>query len=402
MLVSEGNCNLMHDVVGNGQLIASLSDSDQLRAILATSPAAMIVIDEQGTIQGFGKAAEAMFGYSEVDMIGENVSKLMAEPHRSRHDGYLQHYVETGERRIMEATRVENACDSQGHIFPVEISVGEAWADDTRYFVGFLRDVGQVEQSRREMQRLLEELAHISRVSAMGALATSIAHELNQPLTSIANYAEGVRDMLAREKIGGEANAELVEILDSCSKQAVRAGKLLHRLRDFVKGGETRREPVDISVLLDDAIKLSLINGFRRNVKIDLKLEPDLPKLYVDPLQAQQVLFNLIRNAFEAMHAEESGGHCVRICAKQVEGGMVEFSVADSGTGIDPDIRETLFENFVTTKGGGMGVGLAICRQIVEAYGGKITADSHGELGGAIVTFTLPVMNHDTPEAEAG
>ncbi|MFY7746267.1 MAG: ATP-binding protein [Erythrobacter sp.] len=370
-------------------LISSLSQGEQLRVILEASPSAMIVIDDAGIIRGFGKAAQKLFGYSEAEAIGHNIGMLMAPPHAARHDAYLKRYQKTRERRMMGFTRVENACDCQGHIFPVEITLGEAQSDGRTYYIGFVRDVGERLADRRQLRDILDELAHASRVSAMGAFATAIAHELNQPLTAIANYAEGVRDMLARRTEMAD-RAQLVDILDKCSKQAVRAGQLIHRLRDFVRGGQPKIELVDASALVDNSVTLAMINGFRRNVRLETDIPRGLPQVAVDPVQAQQVLFNLIRNAFEAMHADDSAGHRLRISVLPHDENQIEFVIEDSGSGIDPEVADRMFESFVTTKGGGMGVGLSICKQIVESYGGAIWATHSSGLGGAAFHFTLP------------
>lgn len=370
-------------------LIASLSQSDQLRVILETSPAAMVVIDDGGIIRGFGRAAQKLFGYSQEQAIGQNVAILMAPPHVARHDAYLKRYHKTHERRMMGFTRVENACDCNGHVFPVEITLGEAHVEGRTYYIGFLRDVGEQLADRRQLRDILDELAHASRISAMGAFATAIAHELNQPLTAITNYAEGVRDILARHTDLADRE-QLVEILDSCSRQAVRAGQLIHRLRDFVRGGPPRLELTDPSALVDNSVTLAMINGFRRDIRLEIAIAPGLPKVAVDPVQAQQVLFNLIRNAFEAMHAEEGIGGRLRIEAMPHDEDHVEFVIEDSGPGIDPQVSDRMFESFVTTKGGGMGVGLSICKQIVESYGGSIWATCARSLGGAAFHFTLP------------
>ncbi len=350
----------------------------------------MVVIDGQGRIHGFGKAAQRLFGYAANEAIGQNVSMLMASENAERHDFYLKRYAETGERRMIGHTRVENARDRDGKIFPVEISLGEARSQGTTYFVGFLRDVTEQLADRRQTREMLAELAHASRVSTMGAFATAIAHELNQPLTAIANYTEGLRDLLSgRSDI--ENRQEYVDILDTCSKQAVRAGELLHRLRDFVRRGEPHVELVDADSLIDNSLTLALIDGFRQNVIVERDIQQDLPLVAADPLQAQQVLFNLISNAFEAMHASESGGHKLRIDARIHDDRQIEFIVEDSGPGIDPAVADRMFENFVTTKGGGLGVGLAICRQIVEANGGSIWPTKADKLGGARLHFTLPI-----------
>jgi two-component system sensor kinase FixL len=381
--------NAMIEVDTQDALIASLSRSDQLRVILETSPAAMVVIDQEGIIRGFGKAAQKLFGYPEGTAIGQNVSILMAQPHAARHNFYLKRYHATRERRMMGFTRVENACDCDGHVFPVEITLGEAEADGETYYIGFLRDVGKQLADRRQLRTILDELAHASRISAMGAFATAIAHELNQPLTTINNYAEGLRDILARRTDLADRE-QLVEILDSCSKQAVRAGQLIHRLRDFVRGAQPRIELADAEELINSSVTLAMINGFRRDVRLETVLPSGLPPVCVDPVQAQQVMFNLMRNAFEAMHIGDGSSGRLRIEALMHDENHVEFVVEDNGPGIDPQVADRIFESFMTTKGGGMGVGLAICKQIVESHGGAIWANRSPSLGGAAFHFTLP------------
>jgi two-component system sensor kinase FixL len=183
---------------------------------------------------------------------------------------------------------------------------------------------------------------------------------------------------------------QLVDILDKCSKQAVRAGQLIHRLRDFVRGGQPKIELVDAAALVDNSVTLAMINGFRRNVRLETDIPRGLSQVAVDPVQAQQVLFNLIRNAFEAMHADDSAGHRLRISVLPHDENQIEFVIEDSGSGIDPEVADRMFESFVTTKGGGMGVGLSICKQIVESYGGAIWATQSAGLGGAAFHFTLP------------
>src|SRR5687767_6091536 len=169
-----------------------------LRSILETAPDAIVVIDEAGRMLSFSTSAERMFGYKEVEVLGENVSILMPSPDRERHDGYLERYMRTGERRIIGIGRVLTARHRDGATFPIELSVGEARIGDDRVFTGFIRDLTERQQAELRVHDLQSVLAHVQRVSEMGTLATSLAHELNQPLTAIANYVETARDMLER------------------------------------------------------------------------------------------------------------------------------------------------------------------------------------------------------------
>lgn len=367
----------------------SITHSDHAQMLMSIVPVAMIVIDTGGIIRAFSKAAEETFGYGEAEVLGRNVAILMGKPHRARHDDYIARYLATGEKRIMGGPRLENARHADGHTFPMELTIGETWYEGAHFFVGFVRPLGKPEFEQRQIGAMLTELAHTSRVAAMGALATAIAHELNQPLTSIANYAEGLRTMIGQGP-DFEGREHCLEILDKCCGQAIRSGQLLHRLREFVKGGEPHREAASAAHLINEALSLALINGYRKSIHVDTVLDDDLPCLNVDALQVQQVLFNLLRNSFEAMDSQPGERHDLVIHARRGEGGLVHISVEDSGPGIDPEIAEIVFNSFVTTKAGGMGVGLAICKQIVEAHGGAIWADNASALGGAAFHLTLP------------
>ena len=176
-----------------------------LRSILATVPDAMVVIDEKGTILSFSAAAETMFGYAEADVVGQNVKLLMPSPDRERHDQYLVNYLTTGKRKIIGIGRVTSGLHRDGSTFPMELSVGEAWLGERRIFTGFIRDLTERQQTLLRLQDLQSELAHVGRVSEMGTLASSLAHELNQPLTAVASYCESARDLLDNEPDGGDA-----------------------------------------------------------------------------------------------------------------------------------------------------------------------------------------------------
>lgn len=361
----------------------------QLRAFFLIVPVAMVMADGFGTIRAASQRTGQLFGYDEDELIGQNVRMLMGSPHREAHDGYLAHYHETGERRIIGNPRVENAQHKDGHAIAVEITIGETELAGEKLFLGVLRPLEAQESNRQQIQTMLSELSHMSRISAMGALGTAIAHELNQPLSIIANFTEGAREILCKRKDADELQ-EVIDVLEKCGQQAVRAGHLLQRLREFVKSGSPLNSRATAEDVVDASISLALINGYRRTVTIDRRVEPDLPVLAIDPLQGEQVLFNLIRNAFEAMEQVSERAHRLIISVRRKTGDYVEFAVEDAGPGIDPEIGNTLFTSFVTTKAGGMGLGLPICRQIVEAYGGRLENEPACELEGARFVFTLP------------
>ncbi len=366
-----------------------------LRSILETAPDAIVVIDEKGCMLSFSASAERMFGYSEEEVIGENVSMLMPSPDRERHDSYLDRYLRTGERRIVGIGRVLTARHRDGATFPIELSVGEARIGDDRVFTGFIRDLTERQQAELRVHDLQSVLAHVQRVSEMGTLATSLAHELNQPLTAIANYVETVRDLL--RKVPDEETLPIIrEALDECASQSVRAGQIVRRLRDFISRGETERHIESLQRLITEASALALVGAGELTMEVDVQLDPIADRVLVDRIQIQQVILNLIRNAIEAM--AEFAVRRLLIYSEREPGGFIRVTVADSGPGLAPEVAEHLFEPFRSTKASGMGLGLSISATIVSAHGGRIWAEP-SKLGGTAFHFT--VIDADSEEAKA-
>jgi len=361
----------------------ALSRRQYLRAIIDTVPDAMIVIDSRGRIIAFGNGAEDMFGYRESELIGENVSTLMPSPDRERHDEYLDRYLKTGEKRIIGIGRLTTARRRSGATFPIDLSVGEARIGSERVFTGFIRDLTESEEAERRLHGLQAELAHVSRISSMGTLATSLAHELNQPLTAIVNYVETARDMLGDPDPA--TIATLKEALSECAGEAMRAGQIVRRLRDFIARGETDRHVVSLERLVNEASALALVNG-DSTVEVEIQLDGKADSVFVDRIQIQQVILNLLRNAVEAM--EGTRQRRIRITSKRAGGGFVEVTIADSGPGLDAEVAERLFQPFVSTKSSGMGLGLSICHTIINGHGGRIWAEA-SDLGGTSFHFTL-------------
>lgn len=364
-----------------------------LRSILAAVPDAMVVIDERGSILSFSAAAERMFGYAEIDVVGRNVSMLMPEPDRQRHDSYLQRYLATGERRIIGSGRIVSGLRRDGGTFPMELQVGEANTDGHRIFTGFIRDLTEKQRGELKLQELQSDLIHVSRLSAMGTMASTLAHELNQPLTAIANYLEAARDLLNRENRSADLDQMLLEAIGESAKEALRAGGIVRRLRDFVSRGEVEKHVEDLPRLIDESSRLALIGARERGVTADFIISGKVGLVLVDRIQIQQVLVNLIRNAVEAM--ADSPVRELTIAARPGGKGMVRISVADTGPGIDPRLRAQLFQAFASTKEHGMGLGLSICRTIVEAHGGRIWTEPRAG-GGTIFQFTI--MGADAEE----
>src|SRR5690242_15254836 len=318
-----------------------------LRSILATVPDAMVVIDEVGSIVSFSAAAEKMFGYSEVEVIGKNVKMLMPNPDRDRHDQYLLNYLRTGKRKIIGIGRVTTALHRDGNTFPIELAIGEAWVGEKRIFTGFIRDLTERQQTLLRLQDLQSELAHVGRVSEMGTLASSLAHELNQPLTAVASYCESARDLLQSEP-NVETLAMVREAMDEAAKQAVRAGQIVRRLRDFMSHGETERRVESLQRLINEANALALVGSREHGIDAQLSLDPDADLVFVDRIQVQQVLVNLIRNAIDAM--VESPVRCLTIRTAHAKDSYIEVIIGDTGSGISEAVAPQLFQPFVTSK----------------------------------------------------
>lgn len=357
-----------------------------LRSILATVPDAMVVIDEVGSILSFSAAAEKMFGYSEAEVIGKNVKMLMPSPDRERHDQYLVNYLRTGKRKIIGIGRVTTALHRDGRTFPIELAVGEAWSEDKRIFTGFMRDLTERQQTLLRLQDLQSELAHVGRVSEMGTLASSLAHELNQPLTAVASYCESARDLLGDEP-DPETFAMIREAMNEAASEAIRAGQIVRRLRDFMSHGETERRVESLQRLINEANALALVGSREHGIDVKLSLDSTADLVFVDRIQVQQVLINLIRNAIDAMIDSPVRALCIR--TSRGADSFVEVAVEDSGSGISDSIAPQLFQPFVTSKQSGMGIGLSICRTIVEAHGGRIWFEPRAG-GGTVFHFTLP------------
>ena len=359
------------------------SESALLRSILETVPDAMIVIDERGTVQFFSSAAERLFGYAASEVSGQNVRMLMPQPYQEQHDSYLERYRRTGERRIIGIGRVVVGRRKDGSTFPMELSVGEANRNGPRLFTGFVRDLTERQQTERRLHELQDGLLHVSRVRSMGQMAAALAHELNQPLTATANYVRAALRLLGAP----EPNLDRVrQAMNLAVDQTLRSGEIIRRLRTFVARGEVLRQSQSVAVLIEEGCGLALVGAKERGIKVLISMEPDLPEALVDRVQIQQVLLNLIRNAMEAMDGCAARDLTIGASPRAEH---VIVSVADTGIGVPPEIEAKLFQPFVTTKPQGMGIGLSVCRTIVEAHGGRLWMELNPG-GGSVFRFTLP------------
>jgi two-component system sensor kinase FixL len=254
-------------------------------------------------------------------------------------------------------------------------------------YVGTIHDVTDRRHAEDEARQLQDRLTHFSRLSTMGEMAAGLAHEINQPLSAIATYAQACQRFL---KQPDPEIADVVAALEQINAQALRAGEVIRRLRNFVKNREVIREAVDCGRLLDDLRTLAETDARLHSVRLRIDAEDDLPTVYADPIQLQQVVLNLVRNAIDAMSEAPEERREVVLMTRLNEDGEVEITVADHGSGLAPEATEHLFNPFFTTKSGGTGLGLAISKSIVRAHGGRLW-HTPNEQSGARFHFTLPI-----------
>jgi two-component system sensor kinase FixL len=364
------------------------SATQEIQALLDVAADAVIIIDHRGTIETFNRAAEKLFGYDPGEIIGSNVSRLMPEPQRALHDGYIERYLREGTAHIIGIGREIDACRKDGVVFPASLAIGQIPDSDPPRFIGFLHDLTLRRRAADVQQRMQQRISKVSHLVTMGEMAAGIAHEVNQPLAAISNFAVACERLLdAPEPDVAEVQAALRHI----SAQALRAGEIIRRLRDLVRTRKPRRELTDINELVRESLALTQIDASLNDVRLQVEFGARLPHADVDGIQIQQVLLNLIRNAIEALESlpeHEAREIIVRTCCRGTD--EVEISVTDSGPGVHPSIVGQMFDPFRTTKEQGTGLGLAISKSLVEAHRGRLN-HRPGPSRGACFVVSLPV-----------
>ena len=356
----------------------------EVRAIMDSAVDAIVTTDERGVIRSFNRAAERLFGFSAQEAMGQPISLLMPEPDRSHHQQYIERYLATGDAHIIGIGREVEALRKDGSRVPIYLAVSEFQVDGERRFAGVLHDIS----ADLEVRELRERLAQAEGVSTLAETTATLAHELNQPLAAIATYAQAAR----RQATGNDAR-KLLATLDKVVEQSLRAGAVVKRVQGLVKGvasDSERFEEADIDALLAGVAALARTDARRRGVRVLFEPSAALPAVRCDPVQIQQVVLNLLRNAIDAVLAAEcSRGDVVRVYARR-DDGAVQVCVEDSGSGVAADVGEAVFEPFQTNKPDGMGLGLAICGTIVAKHGGSLGFRNNAPRPGATFHFSLP------------
>lgn len=392
-LLPSGFGQILRDVTSEEHQVRTIEASTVLlRAILETIPDALVVIDIEGKILLFSKAAEAMFGYASAEVVGRDVSVLMCGSDLAFHGDYMKRYRETGESRLMGKERRLIGRRKDGTVFPHSLQIAEAFGGGQRMIAGFMQDLTTKEAAENKLELLQRELAHFARVNEMATLASTIAHELNQPLMAVTNLVQTSAELLRQNDPAKHDSIALA--LDYAGREVLRGGDILRRLRAFLSRGELEKTLENACELATDAVSLAASGSSLWNITCAVQCASDLPPVLVDRIHIQQVILNLVRNAIQSVG--QNGEVVVKILA---EPNLMRFSVSDTGPGVPPERVERLFEPFSTTKSEGMGLGLPICRTIIEAHGGRIWYEPAEGIGATFV-FTLPLFTEESDDVD--
>lgn len=357
----------------------------------------IVVIDDSGTIRSVNPAAERLFGYRASEMRGRNVSMLMPELHRGSHDAYIRRYLDTGERRIIGIGREVTGRHRDGSSIELQLAVAECRVRGRTYFIGYTHDIGPYKRAEREAREHLTELAHANRRGAMGELASSLAHEIRQPLTAVHTTAEACRTLLETGQNEPEA---LKGPLEQVSRQARRAGEIIDQLYRFLRKedseGLSEHHP---STLVEDVLLLLMHKVHAVGVTIERRYLRHECNVRVNRVQMEQVIFNLIDNALDAMREIEGPRVLTVATGASDDGSLCRIAILDTGPGLPEGSADSLFTPYFTTKSSGMGQGLPLCRSIVDRHGGEIAAEQRPG-GGAAFRFTLPQAREDGTGAD--
>jgi two-component system, LuxR family, sensor kinase FixL len=376
---------IIHDLSALRWETEQREGADRLLAqIVQSSEDAITSVALDGTITSWNAAAERIYGFSASDAIGRHIS-IVLPPDRLSEDDEIMAQLRSG--RNMEHYETVRR-HKNGHDVLVSLSVAPIF-DGSGAMIGASKTARDVTERKRSEERLLgmqNELAHVGRLSAMGQMSAAIAHELNQPLTAIANYTKAAQRLLQNENPEPRQLQSAREAMEKAVTQTMRAGTIIRYLRDFVEKRESRKCPEDMKEVIREAVSLGMVGHSHSNVKLILSLQPGLPRVPIDKVQIQQVLLNLVRNAMEAM-AEVEKRELTISC--DVGNEDLCITVRDTGPGLAPQVAARLFQPFVTTKADGMGIGLKICQSIIEGHGGTIVAGQGGP--GATFVVHLPL-----------
>jgi PAS domain S-box-containing protein len=370
------------------------SSEEKHRVIIEAASDAVVSMDESGAILLANPAVKRIFGHDPVEIIGKPLTILMPKTTRRLHEGGLERYLSTGKRQLNWQGIELTAQRKDGQEFAAEVSFGELTSNGHKVFIGFIRDISERKQaevqlraSERNLQTLHAELARVSRLTTMGELAASIAHEVNQPLTAVINNGSACLRLLANRNLEPDV---LRRALEGIVADGTRASAVLARIRAFIRKEPTGKNPVNMNEVIQEVLVLAGSELHEHKILVDHQLQTDLPPVSADRVQLQQVVLNLIMNGIEASIAVTNRPRVLWVNSRIDESGDVFVAVRDSGTGFSSDVNH-IFAPFFTTKAKGMGMGLSISRSLVESHGGRLWATPNSPHG-AVFSFTLPAL----------
>jgi PAS domain S-box-containing protein len=360
---------------------------ERFRLAVEASPNAIVMTNQQGRIVLVNVQTEKLFGYSREELIGHYIEMLVPELFRTGYPPQRAEFLTPSQGREMGAGRDLFGRRKDGSVFMVEVGRNPIHTNEGVVVLTAVVDITERKRAEEELQLQREELAHLTRVSTMGELAASLAHELNQPLTAILSNAQAAQRFLAAKPADLE---EVREILKDIVQDNNRAGDVIRRLRALVKKEALAFAPLDLEGLIRDVVALVRSDAVLHNVRVLLEFNGGLPPVQGDRVQLQQVVVNLLLNAFDAMKDFPASEREVVMQAKLDDHEVIEVSVRDRGTGLTTDKIDNVFQPFYTTKREGLGMGLSISRSIIDAHGGRLWAENNPDRG-ATFYFTVPV-----------
>jgi len=351
------------------------------------SPSGTVLVDHQGRILLVNAHAEKLFGYARDDLIGQVVDVLVPPRFARAHSTDRAIFFAAPEARAMGAGRELFARRKDGSEFPVEIGLNPIQTPHGLVVLANVVDISARLAAEEVTRRNREQVELLGRVSLLGEMTASLAHELNQPLGAIVNNATAATQYLEQGRLNPD---QLQDILADVVRDARRAHDIMRNVRSAIKKGSAIRGQINLNDVVKAVTHMIQPDAAAQLCKMEMSLAPDLPAIEGDPTQIQQVLINLVRNAFDAMHDTPPGRRILEIATNYNGEGTISVVVRDYGSGISETARDRLFEQFFTTKEEGLGMGLAIVRSIVEAHGGSVAAEN-AEGGGARFQFRLPI-----------
>jgi two-component system sensor kinase FixL len=375
----------MDDTVRPDLGAASSTSEARLASVFDTAADGIVVINERCEVLAYNKACEQLFGFPASELIGDNISKIMPADYAAAHDGYVQRYLDTGEKRIIGIGREVRGRHRDGTEFPVELSVGQASTPEGLQFIGILRDLRPRRSVEERLSQAQAQLVHMTRISAMDEMGAAIAHELNQPLTAILLYLQAVTRKAKNED---SINPALLGVIDKAVAEAERAGEIIQRMRQLVEKKEPERASINVDEFVQACVDLvEMGQGGERSV-FRSDVQPNLPELSADPVQIRQVIVNLLRNAREAVAGQSFQQVTLTVVGTE---DAIEFRVSDTGPGVPEKMVPELFRAFSGQKRKGLGLGLAISRSIAQNHGGDLYLDMNTSEPGATFVLKLPI-----------